>query len=164
MPYFYLVLLVCGIDQVVKFWVQAKLAPFESINLWEGWFSITYVSNYGAAFGILQSHTLLLLGVALATFVYVWFKRREMQKYPQLFQIGTAIALGGALGNFIDRLRQGFVTDYLDIHFWPVFNIADIAIVSGVLLIALSLLCQEIQIKKGFKSTTDAVVFEEEKQ
>ncbi|HYH03690.1 MAG TPA: signal peptidase II [Bacillota bacterium] len=156
MPYFYIVLLVCGIDQAVKFWVQAKLIPFQSINLFHGWFSITYVSNYGAAFGILQSQTLLLLGVASGTFVYIWLNRREMQKYPKLFQIGIAIALGGALGNFIDRLRQGFVTDYLDLHFWPVFNFADVAIVGGVGLIVAGMLYQEMQQRRHGTSAQDS--------
>lgn len=161
MPYFYLVIVVCALDQAIKFWVQAKMAPFESFNLLPGWFSITHVSNYGAAFGILRSQTLLLLGAALGAFLFVWLNRHEMRKYPQLFQIGIATALGGALGNFVDRLRQGFVTDYLDFHFWPVFNLADIAIVIGVGLLAWGMIRQEFQRQKNHSAGPDSVVRED---
>lgn len=156
MPYFYIIMLVCGIDQALKFWVQTNLIPFQSIELCQGWLSITYVSNYGAAFGILHSQTALLLGVALGTFVYVWIHRREMERYPKLFQIGIVISLGGALGNFIDRLRQGFVTDYLDLHFWPVFNFADIAIVGGVGLIVAGMFYQQMQQRRHETSAQDS--------
>ena len=91
--------------------------------------------NFGAAFGILQSQTFLFIGLTLVVIVSVWVNRRRLPDYPRLFQIGLAIALGGALGNFSDRLRLGYVVDFIDLNFWPVFNIADMAIVSGVLLI-----------------------------
>lgn len=161
MPYFYLTLVICALDQAIKLWVQAAMTPFQSINLLQGWVSITYVSNYGAAFGILHSKTLILLGVAVGAFVYVWRFRHEMQKYPKPFQIGIAIALGGALGNFVDRLRQGFVIDYLDVHFWPVFNLADIAILGGVGLVALSLMIQEMKHKKQLPSKSNSVAGED---
>jgi signal peptidase II len=145
MPYWYLVVLVCAVDQAVKFYIQANLTPYQSINLFQGWFSITHVLNYGAAFGIMQSQTVILTAVALGSFVYVWLKRREIRRYSLWFQIGIAIALGGALGNCIDRLRQGYVVDFIDIHLWPVFNIADIAIIGGVGAIIIGMLIQDRQ-------------------
>jgi signal peptidase II len=143
MPYWYLVILVCLVDQAVKLYIQANLTPYQSINLIQGWFSITYVLNYGAAFGIMQSQTVILAAVALGAFVYAWLKRRAIQGSSVWFQIGIVIALGGALGNCIDRLRQGYVVDFINVHFWPVFNIADIAIIGGVGAIIIGMLLQD---------------------
>jgi signal peptidase II len=142
MPYWYLAALVCLVDQTVKFYIQANLEPYQSITILHG-FAITYVLNHGAAFGILQSQTLILSAVALGTFGFVWLKRREIRGYSRWFQIGIAVALGGALGNCIDRLRQGYVVDFIDLHLWPVFNIADVAIIGGVAVILIGMLKQE---------------------
>jgi signal peptidase II len=143
MPYWYLAALVCLFDQAVKIYIQVNLTPYQSINLLQGWFSITYVMNYGAAFGIMQSQTLILTAVALGALVFVFLKRRDIRGYPLWFQIGIAVALGGALGNCIDRLRLGYVVDFLDVHYWPVFNIADLAIIGGVGVIFAGMVIQE---------------------
>jgi signal peptidase II len=148
MPYFYLLFLVCGVDQAVKLWVMEKLVPLQSFVLIRGLVSITYVLNYGAAFGIMYARTYLLLAITAGTFVYAWIKRHEVRKYPQMFQIGIAVALGGALGNFVDRFRLGYVVDFLDFYIWPVFNIADVAIVVGVGLVIAGLINQEMRLKK----------------
>ncbi|MGD9153893.1 MAG: signal peptidase II [Bacillota bacterium] len=145
MPYWYLIMLVCLADQAVKLYIQVNLAPYQSINLLPDWFSITHVMNYGAAFGIMQSQTVILTAVALGTFVFIWWKRRKIRHYSVWFQIGIAVALGGALGNCIDRLRQGYVVDFIDVHFWPIFNIADIAIIGGVGAIVIGMLYQKRQ-------------------
>jgi signal peptidase II len=143
MPYWYLAVLICLADQAVKLYIQANLTPYQSINLLQGWFSITYVLNYGAAFGIMQSQTVILTAVALGAVVFVWLKRREIRGYSLWVQGGIAVALGGALGNCVDRLRQGYVIDFIDFHRWPVFNIADIAIIGGVGAIIIGMLLQE---------------------
>jgi signal peptidase II len=148
MPYWYLVVLVCLIDQAAKFYVQNNFTPFQSSPLFNGWLSLTYVSNYGAAFGIMQSQTLILAMVALAALAYVWLKRREIRFYSLWVQIGIAVALGGALGNCLDRLRQGYVVDFIDLHYWPVFNIADIAILGGVGAVAIGMLIWRRRSKK----------------
>jgi signal peptidase II len=145
MPYFYLIFLVCGVDQALKYWVMTTMLPLQSFALIRGFVSITYVLNYGAAFGIMYAKTYLLLVITAGTFVYAWLRRHEVRKYPQMFQIGIAVALGGALGNFLDRIRLGYVVDFLDLHVWPVFNIADIAIVVGAGLIIAGLFYQERQ-------------------
>ena len=135
MPYYYLAVLIVAVDQLIKWIVQTRMEPYQSLGIWGNWLAITYTRNFGAAFGILQSQTFLFIGLTLVVIVSVWVNRRRLPDYPRLFQIGLAIALGGALGNFSDRLRLGYVVDFIDLNFWPVFNIADMAIVSGVLLI-----------------------------
>lgn len=158
MPYFYLTLILCAIDQLAKWIIQLKLVPFQTIPGWGCWLSITYVQNRGAAFGMFESQTFFLIAVAGGVFLFAWLHRREIHQYPQYFQIGLAITLGGALGNFIDRVRLGYVIDYLDLNFWPVFNIADINIVFGVILIILGILNENLQQKKQsyFNTEPDA--------
>jgi signal peptidase II len=140
MPYMYITIIIALADQWVKWMVQTRMTPYQSIDLWRGLVSITYAQNPGAAFSILQSYPVLLVIIAAIVFVMVWLNRRLLLDYPRIFQAGVAVALGGALGNFIDRIRLGYVVDYLDIHIWPVFNMADTAIVGGVGLIILGLL------------------------
>jgi len=146
MPYLYVTIMIALLDQVLKWLVQTKMYPWQSIELWKGIVSLTYARNPGAAFNILQSQPALLAVIAAGIFVLVWLNRREVSDYPWTFQIGIAIALGGALGNFVDRVRLGYVVDFIDFHFWPVFNLADTAIVGGVGLIILGFL---------FKSSTE---------
>lgn len=139
MPYFLLTLLVLILDQLVKVTVAMKLEPFQSLWVIKNIFSITFVRNYGAAFGILQSQTLLLIALSLVVILFVWIQRDKLKGYSKVFQIGLGLALGGALGNLVDRIRLGYVIDFFDFQFWPVFNLADIAIVGGVGLIILGL-------------------------
>lgn len=148
MPYFLLTLLVLVIDQLVKVIVIMKLDPFQNVWVLKNIFSITYVRNYGAAFGILQSQTWLLIALSFVVFLFVWVKRAKLTSYPKEFQVGLALALGGALGNLVDRIRLGYVVDFLDFQFWPVFNLADIAIVSGVGLIILGLYFDKSETRK----------------
>ncbi|MGE5604884.1 MAG: signal peptidase II [Bacteroidota bacterium] len=137
MPYFLLTLSVLAFDQFIKAIVTGKLEPLQSVTVIKDVFTITYVRNYGAAFGILQSQTLLLIALSIAVILFVWINRNKLSGYPKVFQVGLGLALGGALGNLVDRIRLGYVVDFLDFQFWPVFNLADIAIVSGVGLIIL---------------------------
>jgi signal peptidase II len=140
MPYLYITMIIALLDQVVKWVVQTRMTPYQSINLWNGVVSIIYAKNPGAAFSIMQSYPVLLAIIAAAVFVLVWLNRRLLSEYPRIFQVGVAVALGGALGNFIDRVRLGYVVDFLAVYIWPVFNVADTAIVCGVGLIILGLM------------------------
>lgn len=139
MPYLSITILLCGLDQIIKWVVQQKMTPFESREWISNILSMTYVRNYGAAFGILQSQTLLLTAVAGSVVWLIWYNRRRLQDYSKLSRLGLAIALGGVVGNAIDRLRLGYVVDYIDFHVWPVFNLADINIVLGALLLGIGI-------------------------
>jgi signal peptidase II len=154
MPYFYITLIIIALDQVTKLLIQTKMMPMQSIHIINGWFSLTYASNYGAAFGILQYQTLFLVAITLGVIIMVWLNRRNMGKYPRIIQIGLAIALGGAIGNLIDRVRLHYVIDFLNFYVWPIFNVADMAIVSGVCLIVLGMFLKDLKEKhnKGQKS------------
>jgi signal peptidase II len=154
MPYFYLTLLLVLLDQAAKLLIQTRMLPMQSIQIINGWFSLTYATNYGAAFGILQSQTVLLIAITLGVLVMVWINRRKMNEYPHIMQVGLAMALGGAIGNLADRIRLGYVVDFMNFYVWPIFNIADMAIVTGVCLIVIGLFWKDFELKRN-KETQD---------
>ncbi|NLZ43905.1 MAG: signal peptidase II [Clostridia bacterium] len=135
-----LVVLVAAADQAIKFGIQRFLLENQRIPVIPGVLSVTHVLNPGASFGILQGHTRLILFMTVVLFALFFFFRKTIQEQPFLFQLGLGLGLGGALGNFIDRLRLGKVIDFLALEFWPfhnwpVFNLADAAITTGAVLI-----------------------------
>lgn len=123
------------IDQLTKHYIQLSMLPGISFPVIPDIFSITYVQNAGAAFGILEHQRPLFIAITLIIlFVCVYFYKK-IQKLPRQLRFSIALLLGGAIGNLIDRIRLGIVVDFFDFHVWPVFNIADMAIVCGVILI-----------------------------
>jgi signal peptidase II len=137
-------LAVLVLDQAVKAWVERALPlevsrPFLPPVLW-----LTHTRNTGAAFSLLRGHgeALILISIIIITFMAVSLARlaRRGERAPGLLGIGLALPLGGALGNLVDRLARGFVVDYLDLRWWPIFNIADSAIVVGAIFLAFHLL------------------------
>ena len=135
MPFFFLALGVFLLDQAVKRYVTEHMALDASLAVIPGIFHITYIRNAGAAFGLLQNHTwLFLVMAALLVLLALYFLPRLSAASPAL-RYGLALLLGGAAGNAWDRLQGGVVIDFLDFRIWPVFNIADMAIVAGVALV-----------------------------
>jgi len=139
-------------DQLSKLWIRSNLAIGES--LFEvGVFRLTYVRNTGAAFGLFQGQSLpltivTLVGVA-ALLLYVFFFYRKLPFLNnRLGKLALGLVLGGTVGNLIDRIYLGHVTDFIDFSIWPAFNIADSAIVVGVIMLAYSLLCLAIARKQ----------------
>ena len=137
-------LLIVVADQLSKLWIRSNLAVGESV-FELGFFRLTHVSNTGAAFGLFRGHTLPLtvvscVGVALLLLYAFLFYRQFPQLDRWLSWTGLGLILGGTIGNLIDRLRLSYVTDFIDFGFWPAFNVADSAIVIGVIIFAYSLL------------------------
>ena len=137
-------LLIVVADQLSKLWIRSNLAVGESV-FELGFFRLTHVSNTGAAFGLFRGHTLPLtvvscVGVALLLLYAFLFYRQFPQLDRWLSWTGLGLILGGTIGNLIDRVRLGYVTDFIDFGFWPAFNVADSAIVIGVIIFAYSLL------------------------
>ena len=130
--------LVFALDRLSKWWVVQNFEVGESVPLVPGIFHLTYVRNSGAAFSLLPGATALLaLLNALLLIGIVVFA-------PRLHALGlrseVGLILGGGLGNLVDRVREGGVVDFLDFRIWPVFNVADTAVVIGVLMAAYRLL------------------------
>lgn len=130
--------LVLLVDQVIKGLVS-KFLYFESITLIPHFFRLTYVQNDGAAWNILSGNRYLLVGIAIVAIVLVYYFMIHNKKLSWLEKIGYGLFIGGVLGNLWDRFWLGFVIDYLDFNFgsyyFPVFNLADIAIVCSVILL-----------------------------
>jgi len=110
------------------------LAADRSWPLLRNVFHLTYVENKGAAFGLPLPPWLLSL-IAAAAVVAIGFYWRRIRNRGRLVVGAVALLLGGTMGNLIDRLRWGYVVDFLDFRVWPVFNVADIAVTVGMFLL-----------------------------
>ena len=122
-------------DQLTKHLIAAAFHPGESLPLLPRVLHLTYVQNTGAAFGLFKGQQLLFIGLSLL--VIAWITRQFLAKRPLAAPVvwAYALVLGGAAGNLIDRLRFGYVVDFIDVRVWPVFNLGDSAITIGVALL-----------------------------
>lgn len=140
-------------DQLAKFIVIGILKPGESFGVIQQFFNITLVQNPGAAFGLFANLTAewrepLFFVVPLATLgvIMVVFFRLQESQHLSIFSLSMIV--GGALGNLIDRLRIGYVIDFLDFHWhmkhhFPAFNLADAAISVGVVILLISIVYEK---------------------
>lgn len=142
---FVLPLAVVIFDQFSKYIVVENMALGESIPIIEEVFHLTYILNPGAAFGMFAHNRLFFIAIAVVVIGIIIWARREILASPWEVKAGCGLFLGGAIGNLIDRARQGLVIDFFDFRIWPVFNIADIAICIGVGLIIWNLLKTELK-------------------
>lgn len=127
--------LVIAIDQISKYFAVTRLAD-GSFPIWEDILHFTYVKNTGAAFGILRSAPVLLL--ILPFIILAGILLYIILKKPKgIIQLPLGLIIGGAVGNLIDRIFRGYVVDFIDFRVidYPVFNVADICIVCGAVLL-----------------------------
>lgn len=131
---------IIAVDQVTKHIVGQLVAAYEVVPCLGGLLNITNVRNYGAAFGVLQDARPALVAVAAATAVAGVVFLATLPRSAWVTRLGVSLAVGGALGNLIDRVRFGGVFDFIELSPLPIFNLADAAIVLGVALIMISVL------------------------
>lgn len=143
--------LLIALDQWTKIIVERTFVLYESRKVIDGFFSLTYVVNKGAAWGILSGKWYILLGIAAAAlFCCIFFFRKITENYPERVA-AVSLLVSGIVGNSIDRIWRGAVVDFFDcyiqigekIYHWPVFNVADIAICCGVGIYVLSNLIRD---------------------
>lgn len=131
-------LAIVALDQVTKAAVRQAMQLWQSIPVVPGVFHLTYVRNTGAAFGIFPEQQWLFIavtaGVVGLVLLLLWTGRPD----GMLARVALGMQLGGALGNLMDRLALGRVTDFLDFRIWPVFNVADSSIVVGAALLMIA--------------------------
>ena len=127
--------LVFGLDQLSKAWIRALLAPGQSLPE-DAPVRLTHVTNTGGAFGLFPDQTIFFTLVAVLVIGAILFYARRLPEQSLLVQVALGMQLGGAIGNLLDRIRLGYVVDFIDFRFWPVFNLADSAIVVGVIFLA----------------------------
>ncbi len=125
-----------GLDQLTKAIVRGQLRVGES---WpeEGFFRFTHAWNTGTAFSLLQDQSTLLTFVSFGAVIALYFVYRSVESPTIWVRMAFGLLLGGALGNLLDRLRLGHVTDFFDVGPWPIFNIADSSIVVGIFVLFL---------------------------
>lgn len=140
MPILILAMAVVVIDQWSKYYVQTHMSLGMSIPLIPSVFHLTYILNPGAAFGILENQRTFFVIVGLLMISAVVYLYPRIPANMRLLRLGTGLMMGGAVGNVIDRIQTGHVVDFFDFRIWPIFNIADIAIVVGVSCIIYTLL------------------------
>ena len=137
--FFPLAVFVLLVDQLTKFWAVHSLEPAVSHPILLNFFHLTLVENEGIAFGFFpRMEKILLVAVTLSIVVLIVFGLRA-HPHRWVNRWGIGLILGGALGNWVDRIRVGAVIDFLDFRIWPVFNFADTAITIGVGLFFLEL-------------------------
>ena len=133
-----IIAILIGLDQIIKYWALNSLKEVNSIPVINNIFSLTYVENRGAAVGMLQNNqSIFILVAAVASCFGLYYLHSK--KVNNLGKIGILLVISGAIGNLIDRVRLGFVVDYLDFHIiWSyVFNLADCFVVVGTILLCL---------------------------
>ncbi|WP_207940600.1 signal peptidase II [Enterococcus sp. DIV2402] len=135
--YFLLSAIIIGLDQWVKFWIVSNFALGDAQSIIPNILSFTYVQNTGAAWSIFEGQmgfftVITLIAVAVVTYLMIRYRNEN-----KLFILGLSFVLAGALGNFIDRIRLGYVVDMFQTDFmnFPIFNVADMALCIGVGLI-----------------------------
>ena len=131
------------LDFFSKWLVQQTMGLQESIPLIRNVFHITYIHNRGAAFGILQQQTALFIAITVVVLLAILWYHRQLPKSERMAHMALGLIFGGSVGNLIDRIRWGYVIDWLDFRIWPIFNLADSAIVIGGLLLAWMMLTRE---------------------
>lgn len=134
MRFWLVALSVVILDQLSKWAIKTYMVVGQSVPLVKGFLSLTYVQNQGAAFGMLQGKTIFLLLCSITVLVTVIIMNWR-GSLPPAWQVLTGLVAGGAAGNLIDRLGWGYVVDFLDLGWWPVFNVADSALCCAVVLI-----------------------------
>ena len=138
-----LVSVLLGLDLLFKYLVSTYLT---TVNIIDNFFSLTYVLNDGAAFSLFASRTYLLILIALICLFFIIYELKNNLD-DRVLSIGYSLVLTGLLGNFLDRLIDGYIIDYLSFKIFtynfPIFNFADILIVVGIIIVMIKEILKE---------------------
>jgi signal peptidase II len=153
----WIILLVAGViialDQWTKALVRQHIPKFEftvPIPALGEYLVFEHVDNHGAAFGILQNQGNVFIIIAFVVGLAILFYARSLPSEQRLIRVLLGMQLGGALGNVIDRLHQGFVTDFVKmgipgVYYWPNYNVADSSIVIGVIALGIYIIAEDLR-------------------
>lgn len=133
---------IAAVDQLTKLMIMNSMVTGQTIPVLDGFFNITYIHNTGAAFGMFADNTVMLIIVTAilmaAAVIFAAVKRKDLGGFICLC---ITMIIGGGIGNMIDRTVRGYVVDFLDFKIWnPVFNVADIFVVTGCILVIIYIL------------------------
>ena len=142
MLYIFLTVILVILDQITKVLSKLYLKPIGTKVIIDNIFSFSYVENFGAAWGIMQNSRWFFVIMTLIILIggAIYLNKNKIKS--KIFKLSTALIYAGAIGNLIDRLIFGYVTDFLEITFisYPVFNIADCCVVIGAVLLGIYLI------------------------
>ncbi|MGV8146472.1 MAG: signal peptidase II [Alkaliphilus sp.] len=133
---FILIIIILALDKITKLLAIEYLQPIRTLPIIEDIFHLTYLENRGAAFGILQGQRIFFLIATTVVVIAIVIFMYKFKKMHRPMKLGLNLIVAGAIGNLIDRIRFGFVVDFFDFRIWPVFNIADSAVVVGAILVS----------------------------
>jgi signal peptidase II len=144
------IIIIAGIllDRITKIWAASSLLGNGDIVIIKGFFSLSYLENRGAAFGIFQNRVYLLAAVTIIVLLGMLYYMLRYKPESRLLKISFAFIISGALGNLYDRLSYNYVVDFIMFHYkeayyFPSFNVADMLVVSGTALMLLYLIKEE---------------------
>lgn len=155
--YYGITALVLILDQWTKWLIVKNVELGERIIVWDPWFAILSHRNRGAAWGMLQGQMWIFTIVTLAVIVGIIYYFHKEAKGKHFFAVSLMVLLGGALGNFVDRIFRGEVVDFIDVlipiinYDFPIFNIADAALTISVIMLIFVLLKEDQKEKKKVK-------------
>jgi signal peptidase II len=145
--FYILAIIVIAIDQFTKYLVVKNMELYEQINIVDGFFYLTSHRNSGAAWGILEGQMGFFYVITLIVIAGIIYYLHKFGKESKLLASGLGLILGGAIGNFIDRLFHQEVVDFFDFivfgYDFPIFNIADAALTIGVIIVIIATLLDE---------------------
>lgn len=147
---FVVALVSIGLDQYTKFLVESNLDLFEvyaPIPSLESVFRIFHIYNTGATFGLFSGGGTIFRYVAILVSLGIVYYNFVLPSNQRLLRLALGLQMGGALGNMIDRFRIGHVTDFIDIGPWYIFNLADLSIVSGAIILGVLVLLESRELK-----------------
>lgn len=136
--------LILILDRITKIIIKGRLLQGESRIILPNLFHITLVLNKGAAFGLFKDQRIFFVSLSCLTilFIIIYIRRNDLKCISSSLALG--LILGGAAGNLIDRIRFGYVIDFLDFRIWPVFNVADSSITIGAVMLLCNILRQKL--------------------
>ncbi len=140
--YFIISAVIVFIDQLTKHYTVKYLYNNITFPIINNFLEFTFVKNKGAAFGIFQDQTILFVIITVAVSIALIFLLIKIQG-QFIAKLSLSLILGGAIGNLLDRVRLGYVVDFIHITHWPVFNVADMCIVVGSILLAVCVFFSE---------------------
>ena len=155
--YYGLAAFVVLLDQWTKWLIVKNMEFGERISLWDPWLGILSHRNRGAAWGMLEGKMWLFSIITVAVIAGIIYFYHSEAKGKPLYQISLMVLLGGAIGNFIDRLFRGEVVDFVDVlipvikYDFPIFNVADVALTLSVVMLFIAVLIEEKSQKKKVK-------------
>lgn len=146
---YFLILFIIFADQLIKLYILNNFSHGQSLAIIKGIFHLTYVKNTGAAFGIFKNANIFFIIISSLIILFLLFYRYYYFENNIYINISFGLIIGGAIGNLIDRIRLDYVVDYLDFRIWPVFNLADSAIVVGAGILIIYIIFTDFNFEKS---------------